>query len=70
MDDSRIRRRVEIDREVWHALQPLMRERGWSLHQAADEAFRALLRPVMCSRQAWRSAPGAFSELKNDTTSQ
>ena len=31
MDDSPIRRRVEIDRELWHALQPLMHEHCWSL---------------------------------------
>jgi hypothetical protein len=44
MDDSSIRRRVEIDRTLWHALQPFMHEQGWTLHQAADAAFRELLR--------------------------
>jgi hypothetical protein len=44
MDDSPIRRRIEIDRELWHALQPLMHEQGWTLHQAADAALRVLLR--------------------------
>jgi hypothetical protein len=58
MDDSSIRRRVEIDRTLWHALQPFMHEQGWTLHQAADAAFRELLRkhhrpislPTLCVR--------------------
>ena len=39
-----VRRRIEFDDHVWHALQHLCLETGKGLQEMADEAFRDLLR--------------------------
>ena len=39
-----VRRRIEFDDRVWHALQHLCLETGQGLQDIADEAFRDLLR--------------------------
>ena len=39
-----VRRRIEFDDQVWHALQHLCLETGKGLQEVADEAFRDLLR--------------------------
>ena len=39
-----VRRRIELDDRVWHALQHLCLETGQGLQDIADEAFRDLLR--------------------------
>jgi hypothetical protein len=44
MSDSPIRRRIEFDTELWHALNHLSRDSGIQIHELADEAFRDLLK--------------------------
>ena len=44
MTDSPIRRRIEFDAELWHALNYLTLDTGKELHRLADEAFRDLLK--------------------------
>ena len=39
-----VRRRIEFDDQIWHALQHLCLETGKGLQEVADEAFRDLLR--------------------------
>ena len=39
-----VRRRIEFDDQVWHALKHLCLETGKGLQEVADEAFRDLLR--------------------------
>ena len=39
-----VRRRIEFDDHVWHALRHLCLQTGKGLQEVADEAFRDLLR--------------------------
>ena len=39
-----VRRRIQFDDHIWHALQHLCLETGQGLQEVADEAFRDLLR--------------------------
>jgi hypothetical protein len=44
MSDGERRKRIAFDAETWHALNLLTRDRGATLQELADEAFRDLLR--------------------------
>ena len=44
MNHQAVRRRIEFDRETWHALNQLGLESGKHLQDLAEEAFRDLLK--------------------------
>jgi hypothetical protein len=63
-DTDEIRKRIAFDRETWHALDRLAKDRMVELQDLADEAFRDLLkkhrRPVTLKemlRESARSQP-------------